>query len=584
MVADTEGNLSAMALDRITKSLLDDFSKSEGLTKLDEASAFERFATYSILSREHPDTFNVEDYIVAGGGDLGIDGLAVIVNGSIITSVEELDDLLESSGYIEAAFIFVQAKMSNGFEAGEIGNFCTGVRDFFAEEPVLPRNDAIDAAAELQHAIYDNSARFRRGNPHCRLYYVCPGSWTGDQHLEGRIALEAAALNDLSLFASDGVEISPVDADRLHAIYRDTQHRVSSEFQFPSRTVLPDMENVSEAYLGVLPASEYLQLVVDDTDQLRRSLFYDNVRDFQDFNVVNQQIKETLASDARNTFALLNNGVTIVARRLTTTGNKFVMEDYQVVNGCQTSHVLYREREQITSGVNVPVKIIVTTDDDLTNAVIRATNSQTPIGAEDLQALSEFQKKLEAFYAAFPDDQRLYYERRSRQYEGVPGVEKVRIVTRGAQIRSFASMFLDEPHRAGRYFSTLLKEIGERIFAADHRLEMYYVSAFAQYKLEYLFRSRSLDATLKPARYHLPMALRHGVLGSNLPPFNSREMQRKCAELSKVLHDDKASLEAFTAALLAIQEAVGEEDLNRDLVRTQTFRDAVIAAVPSAFA
>ena len=285
-----------------------------------------------------------------------------------------------------------------------------------------------------------------------------------------------AALNDLGLFDGGGVELNPIDADRLQAIYRDTQQRVSTEFQFPSRTVLPEMEHVTEAYLGVLPAPEYLRLVVDDSDQLRRSLFYDNVRDFQDFNVVNQQIKETLESDSKQIFALLNNGVTIVARRLTTTGNKFVMEDYQVVNGCQTSHVLYRERDNLTEDVHVPVKVIVTTDDDLTNAVIRATNSQTPIGAEDLQALSEFQKKLEAFYAAFPNDQILYYERRSKQYDGVPGIEKVRIVTRGAQIRSFASMFLDEPHRAGRYFSTLLKEIGERIFAADHRLEMYYVA------------------------------------------------------------------------------------------------------------
>ena len=114
-------------------------------------------------------------------------------------------------------------------------------------------------------------------------------------------------------------------------------------------------------------------------DQLRRSLFYDNVRDFQDFNVVNEQIRETLEYGV---FAVpsrfSNNGVTIVTRQLTTTGNKFVMEDYQIVNGCQTSHVLYREREHITDDVHVPVKVIATTDDDLTNAVIRATDSQTP--------------------------------------------------------------------------------------------------------------------------------------------------------------------------------------------------------------
>ncbi|HEY5342537.1 MAG TPA: AIPR family protein [Solirubrobacteraceae bacterium] len=568
-----------MALDRITKSLLDDFVSSEGLEKLPESDAFERFAAYCAIAREHSETFNPDDVIVSGGNDTGIDAIAVIVNGSLISSVDELNDLLAASGYIEATFVFVQAKTGTSFDAGEIGTFCTGVRDFFSQAPALPRNSSIEAMAELQTAIYDNSARFRRGNPHCRLRYVCAGRWTDDIHLQGRVATEVEALQALGLFApQDGAEFVPIDADRLQVLYRDTQHRVTAEFQFPSRTVLPEMEHVTEAYLGVLPASEYLKLIVDDADQLRRPLFYDNVRDFQDFNVVNEQIKATLESPDKNAFALLNNGVTIVTRQLTTTGNKFVMEDYQIVNGCQTSHVLYREREQITDDVYVPIKVIATTDDDLTNAVIRATNSQTPIGAEDLQALSGFQKKLEAFYAAFPERHRLYYERRSKQYEGLPGIEKVRIVTRGLQIRAFAAMFLDEPHRAGRYFSTLLNDIGERIFADDHRLEMYYASAYAHYRLEFLFRNGLLDVAYKPARYHLLTAVRHGALGAGLPQFNSHEMERKCTELLTVLHDDTKSTTAFKKAAKAVDAAVGADTLDRDLVRTQTFTDAVVAA------
>jgi AIPR protein len=568
-----------MALDRITKSLLEDFVKSEDIENMAEPEAFERFAAYCVISREHAETFNPDDVVVGSGNDTGIDAIGVIVNGSLITSVEELDDLLESSGYIEATFVFVQAKTSTGFDVGEIGTFCTGVRDFFAEEPVLPRNESVEAMAELATAIYDNSARFRRGNPQCRLRYVCPGRWTEDPNLVGRVNTEVASLRDLGLFAPDGVEFLAIDADRVQTLYRETQHHVSAEFQYPSRTVLPDMEGVSEAYLGVLPANEYLKLVVDDADQLRRSLFYDNVRDFQDFNVVNEQIRETLASARRNSFALLNNGVTIVTRQLTTTGNKFVMEDYQIVNGCQTSHVLYRERENVTDDVYVPVKIIATTDDDLTNAVIQATNSQTPIGPEDLQALSGFQKKLEAFYDSFEDKSRLYYERRSKQYEGLP-VEKVRIVTRGLQIRAFAAMFLDEPHRAGRYYATLLRDIGNRIFGDDHRLEMYYASAFAHYRLEFLFRNGLLDVRYKPARYHLLMAVRHAVMPAQLPAFGSHEMERSTNDLINVLHDDAKSAEAFNAATKAVDAAVGSDDLDRDLVRTQTFTDAVIAAVP----
>ncbi len=240
-----------MPLDRITKSLLDDFVSSEGINRMPESDAFERFAAYCVVSREHPETFNPDDVVVGSGNDTGIDAIAVIVNGSLISGVDELEDLLASSGYIEATFVFVQAKTSNSFDAGEIGTFCTGVRDFFAQEPVLPRNDSIQAMAELQAAIYDNSARFRRGNPHCRLRYVCAGRWTDDTHLVGRVATEVEALQALGLFAPEGVEFLPIDADRIQVLYRDTQHRVTAEFQFPSRTVLPEMEHVTEAYLVV---------------------------------------------------------------------------------------------------------------------------------------------------------------------------------------------------------------------------------------------------------------------------------------------------------------------------------------------
>jgi hypothetical protein len=34
---------------------------------------------------------------------------------------------------------------------------------------------------------------------------------------------------------------------------------------------------------------------------------------------------------------LMNNGVTIIARHLQPTGNRFHIEDFQIVNGCQTS-------------------------------------------------------------------------------------------------------------------------------------------------------------------------------------------------------------------------------------------------------
>ena len=124
------------------------------------------------------------------------------------------------------------------------------------------------------------------------------------------------------------------------------------------------------------------------------------------------------------------------------------MADYQIVNGCQTSHVLFDSKDQLGEETHVPLKVISTDDEDIISAIITATNRQTEVTADDLYAMSAFQKRLEALYAAYPNKKKLYYERRSKQYASVAGVEKVPIIGKTLQVRAFAAMFLDDPHRA----------------------------------------------------------------------------------------------------------------------------------------
>jgi hypothetical protein len=122
--------------------------------------------------------------------------------------------------------------------------------------------------------------------------------------------------------------------------------------------VVPDIPGVSEAYLGLLPAKEFLSLIQDENGEILKGIFYDNVRDWQDYNPVNSEMRETLASNAiRSRFSLMNNGVTVIAKTLRTTGNRFYIEDYQIVNGCQTSHILFDQRDVIDTSVMVPLRL-----------------------------------------------------------------------------------------------------------------------------------------------------------------------------------------------------------------------------------
>ena len=323
----------------------------------------------------------------------------------------------------------------------------------------------------------------------------------------GRIESAKADLEALNLFGH--IEISPIDADQLHQLYRNTTETIAVEIVFQNRCTLPDIDGIKEAYVGTLPAEEYLKLVTDDAGNIRKSVFYDNVRDYQGSNDVNAEIGDTLASPSAIRFPVLNNGITVVARELLTTGNRFQVRDYQVVNGCQSSHVLFNSLSQFNAKVvHVPVKIIVTTSEDVINSIIKATNRQTAVKAEELAALSEFQKTLETYYGTFSGSSKLYYERRSKQYASNRNVERTRVVTIPLQIRAFASMFLDLPHRVGGYYGSLTRNIGNRFFLKNHSPAPYHISALALYRLEYMFRNSELDRDLRKFRWHILMMAR----------------------------------------------------------------------------
>jgi hypothetical protein len=273
--------------------------------------------------------------VVGGEDDLGFDGVAIMVNGALINSVDEVQDLLEVNGTLDVTFIFVQAKSGNKFSGQDIVTLLDGVDEFFSEEPTLPANDDIANDRSVMQEIYDNSIKFRKNKPYCQISFVSTGQWTNDDYLLGVINKRIDQLKKKGLFSE--VAFKPVDADELHASYQRSKNSAMAEFVFANKVLLPEMTGVKEAYLGTLPSTEFVKIITDATGNIRKSLFYDNVRDFQEYTV-NKEIHDTLQDpQARGRFAVLNNGITIVARQLQTTRDKVAIADYQVVNGCQTS-------------------------------------------------------------------------------------------------------------------------------------------------------------------------------------------------------------------------------------------------------
>jgi hypothetical protein len=557
-------------MDRVSESLLTEFSNDRGIAQLEEDKRFEHFVSFITIGRHYSETFDTEDILV--GAATGIDGIAVIVNGTLITDVESLEEI-DGANEFDVTFVFVQADRGPSFDAAKIGNFGFAVTDFFSAQPTLPRNKEVSAYAEIMAALYKRSTKFKRGNPACRLYFATTGTWVGDQLLEGR---RKAVVDDLiatNLFRE--VTFTPLGAEGIQKLYRQTKNAIEREFIFENRVTIPDVPGVTQAYLGFLPVPELLKIVTDDNGEMMGSLFYSNPRDWQDYNEVNSEIKNTLESDSKSRFVLMNNGITIIARDVRPTGNKFVIEEYQIVNGCQTSHVLFEQADKSDKSVAVPVRLIGTQDENVINAIIRATNRQTQVTEDQFFALQEFPKQLEQFFQAFPTQQRRYYERRSRQYDRLT-IEKTRVITQPNVIKAFAAMFLQEAHRTTRNYSALKDKVGKEIFGKGHRMEPYYTSAFAFYKLEYLFRSGKLEPKYKPARFHILLAVR--LLGNPapLPRLNAGEMEKYCEPILTALWDSTKCDELIGRAAAIVDAAAGS-NFNRDNIRTEPTTKNVIA-------
>jgi hypothetical protein len=486
-----------------------------------------------------------------------------------------LKDVVDNSGYLDADITFIQSKTSSNFDGSSIGSFIHGVKDFLADTPQLVQNSSIKKMKIIWELIVKMSDHMINRRPNCKLFYACTGKWVEDENLVAIINSGRKEIDQLGLFES--VSIEALGATALQRLYQETKNRLSVTVNFQNRITLPDIDGVTEAYLGVIPFEEYVKLIQDENGAIY-SIFDDNVRDFQGGNAVNAKIKSTLDQGKFDLFCVLNNGVTVVAGSLTPAGNRFTIRDYQVVNGCQTSHVLHECRKIAgIERVHVPIKIIVTDNEDIKTNITLATNSQTEVKTEQLEALSFFQKKLELYYAAEKNGIQLYYERRSQQYNSYGGdVKRTQIISIPTQIKSFASMFLNSPHLVSGYYGTIVKRFSGKIFNEDHKYSAYYVSGLAYYRIEQMFRSGELDTTYKKFRFQLMLIVRMLVIGEKLDYFNSNAFDKTCERLKSVLLNDAKSSETFRKAKKIFDESKLEKTKRQ--YKSEADTDLVIEA------
>ncbi|MES3055292.1 AIPR family protein [Sphingomonas faeni] len=537
--------------DPILQSYLQDFSKNYNLESHKEADVFEYFSSYCVFLRDFSDHTVLEDVVVAGGLDTAIDAVGVYLNDIPVVTPAQVDEIVGRQR-IDADFAFIQAKTSKKLNAAEIGSFFQGVREFFGPR-YQPANDSIASKRFLSDHIFVNSVKMR-SKPALSLYYCYAGNFKNDPVIRARVESGRDDLMSFNLFSSVSFEF--VDADKLQSRYQEINLRVEKEVRINEYASLPAIKGIRQAYLGVLPCSELVKLLSNSDGKLHKALFNENVRDFLSRNPVNDEIAQTLTSkEKQGRLAALNNGVTIVARNIKIVGKDFTLSDYQIVNGCQTSHLVFEYQDQIDAETSLPVKLIEAEERDLINEIVRATNRQTEVKDEAFAVLSDFHKKIERFFfssEALPD-QKLVYERRKRQYADTTYTTQ-NIVTLTFLTNAFVSCILERPVDANDYYGVLLNKYEDTMYVDGHSLWPYLAAAVLLRELEKLCVGKARPVLYK-FRFIIALMIRRKF--GAVPHLTNDNARRTYAEnLITACRDRTAFMKEVLEAEIRLAEAV----------------------------
>lgn len=568
-------------MNTILQGLLANFRVDHGLFDLGDSALFEAFAAYCVVGQFHKANFEPDEMRTGGAHDLSIDAAAVIINGELFTDADAVEKAVAGEHDLRVHFVVIQAKLNARFQASVFTDMADGLYDIFQSGPMrLQANDRIKNFRRIVELVF---ADIRRLSPLPRLSVWYSFTGTAPPGPIPRQAIGHDRLHALNRLGE--LKLGTLGVKELAELFTKAS-AIEAVLPMPERIAIPTLVGVGKAFFGLVKARDLVEcLLSDGVGAVRAVLFHQNVRHFQGYGraavdepAVNDQIRDTLRDGGlRAGFAILNNGITIVAREVRPVGHLVHLVDIQIVNGCQTSYVLHDELTNLSNDVAVPVKVIETSDEAIVSQIVRAANSQNQFRVADLVARETFQKELELFFSSQPMARRLYYERRAMQYDGL-SIEKTRIITRGHLTKAYASMFLDEAHRVSRLREVELSR-GDDLFRDADNPIAYYVAASVYYRIDYLLRNQKLPALYRPARFHFIAGMKVAVLGPDRLPTTKGAYRTACEQLLECAWDatrSEAVANDIAKVVLAAFEAEGPGARWNDAVRTSRFRLAVV--------
>ncbi|MBI0148051.1 AIPR family protein [Bifidobacterium choladohabitans] len=448
--------------------------------------AFERVVAQQVLTQYLLDDDEVTRGMTDGGLDGGYDGIFIFVNDTLMNGEDPKSISLDSKSQIDIHLI--QSKNQAHFSEAIVQNWKVSFPNLVeTDQPDKDRyNQAVIDLFELIRIILEQTIKKR--------LQVSIHFWAVSLALKvhPNLLKQAEELKELveSIIPSKNtsVHVDFVTAKNLFELIEEAPDETVS-LKGTKEPLCPDE---SSAILTVL-LGDYFSFITDEKQNLKKSLFEANIRDYQGKVHVNKAIHETLENKSDIDFWWLNNGITIVADKVTRDmGNSISLTNPRIVNGLQTSNEIAqycKSEKSLDDNRTVLIKCIASSDHATRAKIIQATNNQTSIPPAFLHSLETIHLQIERYFT----DRHLQYDRRKStgKNNGWPAKDIISISFLG---QCLISTLLGQPDYARARPAQILGDEKKyaRIFNEHVPLEAYYRLARTSANIKQLIKGCGL--------------------------------------------------------------------------------------------
>lgn len=564
----------------ILNGCIEQFKKDNELSTTD-SQTFELFALSQVTKSSDFSFEDIQNSIVDGGNDGGIDSIIIVIDDFIPESIEDLEEIKFSRKSL-VGIIFSQCKKENSFKEGPIDKLITSLPELFSleksEDALLVRfnPDLVEKALVAREAW--KKCTIAGGQLSISFNYC---AYAEKIEINTTFQAKTKQLEELAAkqFIGAKIEYSNYSSEELLRLYQ-LQKNERLSLIFKENPLSTSFKTYGIGYVGTVKLADYKSFLTDEDLSIRESLFESNIRHFQGAVDVNEKIKKTIQTEQDEDFWWLNNGITIIADNPSLVGTTLSIDNVQIVNGLQTSYSIFLHHTGDNNDTrSVLVKVIINENKATIDHIIASTNSQNPVSPSLLRATDDIQREVELYFL----NKGYFYDRRKNYYknQGKPASKIFGIQTNAQAVE--AIMF-NNPHITRSKPTSLIKDDAayNRIFNKVYNYNVYLTCCLIAQRTAELLRNISdsgQKSTLSNFKLHLARIATSSI--ANKPLVTKDEI----ADI------DVSSLdqEKFDNSVALLVDAITEYQMNNsganliNMAKTKQFTDFMLAKLSKKF-